>query len=54
MRHNLIAELAKELNDLNSDQTWELAKYMIDHYPVQANLLRADLDFAEQDLAFKD
>lgn len=54
MRLDPVAELAEEINDLTSDQMWELAKYMIDRYPVQANLMRADLEFAEQDLHFKD
>lgn len=49
-----IEKMAEEIAQFDTDQMWTLAKYLVDNYKVPANLLRADLDFAEQDLHFKD
>lgn len=49
-----VEKLAEQIAWLDTDQIWALAKCLIDNYKVPANLLRADLSFAEQDLDFKD
>ena len=49
-----IERLAEEIAWLDTDQLWNLATYLVDHYKVPANMLKADLEFAEQDLHFKD
>ena len=49
-----IEKLAEDIALLDSDQLWQLATYLVDNFKVPANLLRADLDFAEQDLHYKD
>ena len=54
MPQTKIEKLAEEIAWLDTDQLWNLATYLVDHYKVPANLLRADLEFAEKDLHYKD
>jgi hypothetical protein len=49
MRDVIVAELAEEIAWMDTDTLWELAKYLNTHYSVVANILRADLEFAEQE-----
>lgn len=48
MSQDRIADLAEQIAWLDSDGLWELAKHLNEHYKVPANILRADLDFAEE------
>jgi hypothetical protein len=42
-----VVKLAEEIFWLTADQIWELAKRLNDNYPVQATILREDLDTVE-------
>lgn len=54
MPQTKIEKLAEEIAWLDTDQLWALATHLVDNYKVPANLLRADLEFAEKDLDYKD
>jgi hypothetical protein len=43
----MIEQIVKQINELNADQLWDLAKLLNRTSPVNANILKADLDFVE-------
>jgi hypothetical protein len=42
-----IEHLVEEITDMSADQLWDLAKLLHRVTPVNANILKADLDFVE-------
>lgn len=42
-----IEHLVEEITDMSADQIWDLAKLLNRASPVNANILKADLDFVE-------
>jgi D-mannonate dehydratase len=42
-----LEQIVKQLNELTADQLWDLAKLLNRTSPVNANILKADLDFVE-------
>jgi len=47
MKNDLVEELAEKIAWLDTDAIWQLAQCLVNNYKVPANLLRADLETAE-------